>query len=109
MESFGENNEDLREEEGEVVEAVLPAHHGTHHEEPGAREQDEREQHDDLGVGRGWGVWGEGELEGGRGGEGRGEMRSWDLMECLFFLETGDGCHLRNDGELCLFIVAMKE
>ena len=55
--------EDLRVEEREVIEAVLPANDGTHHEEPGTAEEHHHKEDDDLGVGRSRRVGGEGELE----------------------------------------------
>ena len=62
MQVPGEKDEDLGVEEREVVEAVLPAHDGTDHEEPSAAEEHHGEESDDLGVGGGRGVRGEGEL-----------------------------------------------
>ena len=54
--------EDLRVEEGEVIEAVLPANDGTHHEEASTAEEHHHKEDDDLGVGRGRGVGGKREL-----------------------------------------------
>ena len=62
MHGSGKENEHFRVEEGEVVEAVLPADDGTHHEETGTAEEHHHQQDDDLGMGGGRGVWGEGKL-----------------------------------------------
>lgn len=62
MQRPGKKDEHLRVEEGKVVEPILPAHHCTHHKEASTAEQDKGQQEDDLGVGGGRGVGGEGEL-----------------------------------------------
>ena len=62
MQVPGKEDKDFGIEEGEVVKAVLPAHDGTDHKEPGAAEEHHGEESDDLGVGGGRCVWGEGEL-----------------------------------------------
>ena len=54
--------EDLRVEEREVIEAVLPANDGTHHEEASTAEEHHHKEDDDLGVGRGRGVRGKRKL-----------------------------------------------
>jgi len=46
----GKQDEDLRVEEGEVVEAILPADNGTHHEEACTAEEDHHKEDDDFGV-----------------------------------------------------------
>ncbi len=63
----GEEDEDLGVEEGEVIEAVLPADDGANLEQAGAGEEDEDQEDDDLGIGGGRGVGRVRELwEGGR-------------------------------------------
>lgn len=46
----GKQDEDLRVEEGEVVEAILPADDGTHHEEACTAEEDHHKEDDDFGM-----------------------------------------------------------
>lgn len=72
MHGSGKQDEDLRVEEGEVVEAILPANDGAHHEEACTAEEDHHKEDDDFGVRRSRGVRGEGELQ-MRGGEGGGQ------------------------------------
>ena len=52
-------NEHLRVEEREVVEAVLPAHDGRHHEQASTAQEDHDQKTNDLGVCRSRRVGGE--------------------------------------------------
>ena len=62
MQCPGKEDKHLREEKREVVEAKLPTNNGTDHEQPGTAQDHRREKNDDLSVGGGWSVRGEGEL-----------------------------------------------
>ena len=57
MQATCEEDEDLGVEEGEVVEAVLPANDGTHHEQPRTAQDHHDNQDYDLGVGGSRRVW----------------------------------------------------
>ena len=57
-----EQDEYFRVEEGEIVEAVLPPDNGRYHEQPGTAPNHQGDERDDLGVGGGRRVRGEGEL-----------------------------------------------
>ena len=84
MHSPGKENKDFRVEECEVVEAILPAHNGCHHEQATAGQEDGDQQNDDLCVSGRYRVRGEGELERERRawkGEMSDEVR--DEAECL--------------------------
>ena len=62
MQCPGKEDEHLREEKGEVVEAKLPTNDSTDHEESSTAENDSREKDNDLSMGGSRRVWGEGEL-----------------------------------------------
>ncbi len=55
-------DEHFRVEEGEVVEAILPPNNGCYHEQPGTTTNHQGDKRDDLGVGGGGRIRGEGEL-----------------------------------------------
>ena len=69
MHGPSKEDKDLRVEEGEVTEAILPANNGRHHEETTAGQEHCHQQHNDFCMCRCYSVGGEGELGGGRGKE----------------------------------------
>ena len=62
MQGPGEEDEDFGEEKCEMIETILPADDGTHHEETSTAKDHRREKNDDLGMRRCRCVGREGEL-----------------------------------------------